>query len=241
MGDRHPGLAGRVAVITGATGAVGRLIAQRLAERGTRLALLGTHAGRLTELAQSLSLAADNVLTHVVDLRDRAATQAAAQVVLSRFGRLDIVLHLVGGYVGGQPALAVPVDDVNRMLEQHLWSTLNVTQAFAPLLVSNGWGRLIAISSPHATTTPPRRAAFAIGKAAQEALLMTLAQELRGTGVTANVLVVRELSAPGDQPDPAAPPASDSTSPKEVAAAILYLCSDEARAVNGARLPLDGR
>ncbi len=233
-------LTGRVAVITGATGGVGRLAAQRLAERGARLALLGTHQGRLVELAQELSFPDEDCLAHAADLRDPAATQAAAQAVMQRFGRVDILLHLVGGYAVGQPVASVSRPDVERMLQQHLWTTFHLAQAFGPHLTANGWGRLIVISSPYAAQPPAGRSAFAVGKAAQEALVLALAQELQGTGVTANLLLVRAIDEQHERDRPPSPQNAAWTTPEEIVSAILYLCSEAAGVVNGVRLPLHG-
>jgi NAD(P)-dependent dehydrogenase (short-subunit alcohol dehydrogenase family) len=233
-------LSGRVAVITGATGKVGQLAARRLAEHGANLVLLGTNQSRLDSLAHKLELAGERYLAHAADLRDAVATQAAAQAVLNRLGRVDILLHLVGGYVGGQPVAEVFPDDINRMLQQHLWTTFHLAQAFGPHLAASGWGRLIVISSPLATQPVAGRAAFAIGKAAQEALVLTLAQELVGTGVTANILAVRAIDEQRERDTQPSPKNAGWTTPEEIVAAIMYLCSQATGVINGARLPLYG-
>ncbi|MBI3359868.1 MAG: SDR family oxidoreductase [Chloroflexi bacterium] len=234
------GIENRVAVITGATGGLGRVVARRFAEHGARLALFGTNAGRLAQLAGELSLPEERRLTHVVNLREREAVQAAAAAVLAKFGRAEILLHLVGGWIGGKPVADVSADEVSEMLDQHLWTTFNVAQAFLPHLRANGWGRLVAISSPHASRPPANAAPYAIGKAAQEALISTLAQEAQDRGVTANLLLVRTIDVQRDRDRERTPKNASWTTPEEIAAAILYLCSDEARAVNGARIPLYG-
>ena len=233
-------LVGRVAVITGATGGVGRLAAQRLAQQGARLALLGTNYERLRGLAGELSLADENYLVHADDLREPQAVQTASQAVLQWFGHVDILLHLVGGYTGGQPVASVPRDDVERMLQQHLWTTLHLAQAFVPHLTANGWGRLILISSPYAAQPVAGRSAFAIGKAAQEALMLALAQELKGSGVTANCLLVRAIDEQHERDRLPSAQNAAWTTPEEIVSAILYLCSEAAGVVNGARLPLHG-
>ncbi|HMA37479.1 MAG TPA: SDR family oxidoreductase [Chloroflexia bacterium] len=121
------------------------------------------------------------------------------------------------------------------------WTTLHVLQAFGPALVSNGWGRVIAVSSPFAARPQANGAAYAVGKAAQEALLGSLAEEVADTGVTANLLLVRTIDAQHERAQARTAKNAAWTSPEEVAAAILYLCSAEAGAINGARLPLYGR
>jgi NAD(P)-dependent dehydrogenase (short-subunit alcohol dehydrogenase family) len=231
-------LAKRVVVITGATGRLGRVVARRMGAEGARLALLGTDAARLATLAAELGLPKEQWLVHAVDLTSLAGAEEAAGAVLARFGRVEILLHLVGGWAGGKPVPEVLPEEMAAMLQQHLWTTLYVARAFVPHLAANGWGRIVAVSSPNASRPPANSAAFAAGKAAQEALLLTLAQELAGSGVTANLLLVRAIDA-GHRRDaqPSAETASRTT-PEEIAAAILYLCSEEAKVVNGARIPL---
>jgi NAD(P)-dependent dehydrogenase (short-subunit alcohol dehydrogenase family) len=126
------------------------------------------------------------------------------------------------------------------MLQQHLWTTFHVVQAFVPHLVANRWGRVIVVSSPHASNPAAHDAPYAIGKTAQEALVLTLAQELRGSGVTANLLLVRAIDTEHARDRDSTPQAVSLTTPEEVAAAIVYLCSADAGVVNGARIPLYG-
>lgn len=220
----------RVAVITGAGGVLGRVVARRLAEQGARLALFGRNRQTMLDLARELALPPGRVLAGGYDLSDAAAARAAAAHVQSAFGRADIVLHLVGGWVGGKTIAEIDSATVEEMLQQHLWTTFHVAQAFTPLLVANQWGRFVVVSSPSAANPPARGGAYSIGKAAEETLIATLAEELKGSNVTANVLRVRAIdSRPGK-----------GTAPDDIAAMILYLCTDEARVINGARIPLDG-
>lgn len=231
----------RVAIITGATGGLGRVVTRRLAEHGARLALFGRNAERLAQLARELSLPEDRYLTRPLNLTDPVDAQAAADAALEKFGRAEILLHLVGGWIGGKPVVEVAANEVSDMLQQHLWTTLYVAQAFIPHLVANQWGRVIVISSPNASRPPANGASYAIGKAAQETLMLTLAQELRNSGVTANTLVVRAIDVQHQRDRAPTPKNVSWTTPEEIASMILYLCSDEAQMVNGARIPLYGR
>jgi NAD(P)-dependent dehydrogenase (short-subunit alcohol dehydrogenase family) len=234
-------VANRVVIITGATGGLGRVVARRLAAEGAQLALFSTNTAHLDALAADLQLPAERVLVRAVDLRDAGAAQEAAQAVTAKFGRAEILLHLVGGWAGGTPVTAVEAGTVDEMLQQHLWTTLYLMQAFVPLFLTHGWGRLIAVSSPFASRPQAKGAPYAIGKAAQEALFQTLAAELADTGVTANLLLVRTIDAQHERDRERTAKNSAWTSPEEICAATLYLCSEEAGAVNGARLPLYGR
>lgn len=230
----------RVAVITGATGGLGRVVARRLAEEGASLALISADSSHLAALGSELGLPAERWLAHTADLTSPAAAQAAAAAVLAKFKRVEILLHLVGGWVGGKTVAQTPAAEVAAMLQQHVWTTFHVAQAFVPHLLANGWGRIVAVSSPAAVRPRARGAAYAIGKAAQEALLLTLAQELAGSGVTANLIVVQAIDAQHRRERERTAETANWTTPEEIASAITYLCSEAAGVVNGARIPLYG-
>jgi NAD(P)-dependent dehydrogenase (short-subunit alcohol dehydrogenase family) len=229
-----------VTVITGATGHLGRVVARRFAEEGARLALLSTNPAKLAALASELRLPEDRWLARALDLRKPEAAAAAREAVLEKFGRADILVHLVGGWVGGKTVTGVPAQDVAEMLQQHFWTTLYLTQVFVPHFVASGWGRVMAITSPQAALPAADNAAYAIGKAAQETLMTALAEEVKGSGVTANVLRVRTIDAKRERSRSTVARNATGTIPEEIASAILYLCSDEAEVVNGARIPLYG-
>jgi NAD(P)-dependent dehydrogenase (short-subunit alcohol dehydrogenase family) len=126
------------------------------------------------------------------------------------------------------------------MLEQHLWTTLYLAQAIVPHMLSDGWGRLVVVSSPSVSTTPANRSPYTIGKSAQEALILTLANELSGSHVTANVLRVKTIDVEHERDRQPAPANRSWTTPEEIVAALLYLCSDAGQAVNGAHISLYG-
>jgi NAD(P)-dependent dehydrogenase (short-subunit alcohol dehydrogenase family) len=230
----------RVAVITGATGALGSEAARVLASQGVSLVLLDRNTDKLAALSASLALSKARILTRTIDLLDPAATRSTAEEVSARFGRADILLHLVGGWTGGKTLVELPADDINFMLSQHLWTSFNVVQAFVPLLVKNGWGRVMMISSPFASHPVAKGGAYAIGKSGQEALMLSLAQELMGTGVTANLLLAKTIDAKREKISNPSLENSTWTTPEELRSAILYLLSDEAGSVNGAKIPMYG-
>ena len=230
----------RVAIITGAGGGLGKVVARQLAERGARLALLGRDTEPLTQLVSELGLTEDRFLLSSSDLTKPESARAAATDVMTKFGRADILLNLVGGYVGGQKVVDLAQDDLSTMIQQHVWTTYNLAQAFVPLMVADGWGRFLVISSPRALDPRGNSAAYAVGKAGEEVLTLSLAQELKDTGVTANIILVRTIDVEHKRDRQPTPENASWTTPEEIAAAVMYLCSDEARMVNGARIPLYG-
>ena len=220
----------RVTVITGATGVTGKLAAQTFASRGDSLVLLSRDQSELDSLARDLNLPSDRLFTRVVDLLDSQALRDSAAAVEARFGRVHALIHLVGGWTGGKTISETSVDDFASMLDQHAWTTFHLFQAFVPQLIANGWGRVITVSLPLTVHPQPKMSAHAAGKAAQESLVLTLAEETRGTGVTANILHVTSIDAKGT---------GKGTSPKEIVAKMENLFSEEASQVTGMRIALD--
>jgi NAD(P)-dependent dehydrogenase (short-subunit alcohol dehydrogenase family) len=155
-------------------------------------------------------------------------------------GKVEILVHLVGGYHGGEPVVGTRDAEVAAMLSQHLWTTLNMTRAVAPHMAAGGWGRIVAVSSPLASAPTKNVAPYAIGKAAEEALLGTLAREMVGTGTTVNLVLVRTIDVDHQRDAEPSPKTASWTTPEEISATILHLVSDEASAINGAKIPLYG-
>jgi NAD(P)-dependent dehydrogenase (short-subunit alcohol dehydrogenase family) len=233
-------LENRTAVITGATGGLGSTVTRTLAAHGARLALIDIDAEKLAALRAELDLPDAQLLTLKLDLLHPEETRSAAEAIAGHFGAIDILLHLVGGWTGGKTLLEAPAPDLSFMLNQHVWSGYNVVQSFVPHLLKNKWGRVVMITSPYAARPNAKGGPYAIGKAGQEALMLTLAQELKGTGVTANLLQAKSIDLKREKAN--APTAENAswTTPEELTAAILYLLSEEAGTVNGAKIPLFG-
>ena len=219
----------RVFVITGATGTTGKAAAHAFAERGASLVLVGTDSSKLDALARDLNLPAVRLLTLTADLRNADAVHSAAEAVTAKFGRVDGLIHLVGGWVGGKVIAETSANDFESMLSQHAWTTFYLFQAFGPLLAKNKWGRVIVVSAPTATNPQGKTSAYTAAKAAQENLVLNLAAELKESNVTANIIQVKSIDVKGD---------GKGTTPDEIVASMMYLCSDEASQINGARIPL---
>jgi len=219
----------RVVSITGATGELGKKTAQAFAAQGHSLVLLDRNQDRLDELTRSLHLPAERVLATVMDLRNGEAVRATAEAAAAKFGGVHALIHLVGGWVGGKTLAESDAKDLDAMLAQHVWTTFHLFQAFAPQMVKNGWGRVMIVSASNVPHPPGKTGIYTAAKAAQENMVLTLAAELKEQGVTANIIQVRSIDEQNT---------GKGTTPKEIAAAMLYLFSDEAAKVNGARIPL---
>ena len=233
-------LENRVAVIAGATGGSGSVVAHSLAERGANLALLDRNPERLAALTKALHLGDSRIFTKTLNLLDPTDTKSSADEVSAKFGRIDILLHLIGGGTGGETIIDAHSDDLTVMLNQHVWSSFFVTQAYVPHLIRNGWGRVVMVTSPFAARPNAMGGPYAISKSGQEAMMLTLSQELKGSGVTANLLQAKTIDFKHQKISAPSPKNTIWTTPEELADAILFLLSDEAGTINGAKIPLYG-
>lgn len=233
-------LEGRVVIVAGAAGGLGSVATAAFAQAGASLALLGRSLDKLDELAAELKLPEARVLTQAGNLSEGSEVNSIADAILKKFGRMDVLLNFVGGWVGGKSVFDTKKDDLDSMLDQHLYSTYAMTRAFVPPMLKNKWGRLVAVSSPNASRPPGNNSPYAIGKSAMEALIISLAQEVKGSGVTANLVLVRTIDVKHERQINPSQENRGWTSPEEISATLLHLCSEEAGTINGARIPLFG-
>jgi NAD(P)-dependent dehydrogenase (short-subunit alcohol dehydrogenase family) len=230
-------LEGRVLAIAGAGGALGPTVVRRLAPTGARLALAGREAGPLEALASEVGVDAD---VTSVDLLDAAATRGWAEGIAERMGRVDGLLHLVGGWRGGTPIEESPREDWDFLAGLLIDTLQNVTQAFTPHLLASGRGRFAIVSAAQAQAPTHTNAAYAAAKAAAEAWTLALAHRFVGTGATANIVVVGSIVSPEMRAEDPDKDFSTFTPAESIADALAFLCSDAAASMNGQRLTLRG-
>lgn len=219
----------RTIVITGAGGALGKLVAKTFAEMGHTLALHDKDSGKLDALVRSLNLPAERLYASTVDLTDGKALQASAKEVIAKFGTIHTLIHLVGGWVGGKRITETQDDDLEFMINQHVRTTFNLFKAYEDTLGKSGWGRVITVS-PSSTSNPlAQRSVYVAAKSAQENLVLSLAAELKDANVTANIIQVKAIDVDGS---------GNGSTPAEIVSAMQYLFSEQADKVTGARIPL---
>ena len=216
-------------VITGATGALGSKAAHAFASRGHSLALLGHDQNKLDSLVRDLNLPGDRLFASAIDLRNKQAVRDSAEAVSNQLGGVHALIHLVGGWTGGKTFTEASEDELTSMLDQHVWTTFHLFQAFAPKLTASKWGRVIVVSKSTVANPPGKEGIYAAAKAAQENMVLTLAAELKDSGVTANIIQVKAIDVKNE---------GKGTTPDEIVAAMMYLFSEEAGKISGARIPV---
>ncbi|HEY1237993.1 MAG TPA: SDR family oxidoreductase [Solirubrobacterales bacterium] len=231
-------LDGRVIAIAGAGGGLGPVVAQRLADAGASLCLADRSQETADQVADSLNLPDDRVFPHAVDLLDESQANDWAGTTVQKFGHVDGLLHLVGGYRGGDPIDSFDLADYD-FLHGLLVRTLQLTtRAFHSSLTTSDHGRFVLVSAAAAQMPENTNAAYASAKAAAEAWTLALADSFSGTTATANIIVVNAIETPQIRDSSPGMQRPTFTPAEDLADAIAFLCSDSAARMNGQRLSL---
>jgi NAD(P)-dependent dehydrogenase (short-subunit alcohol dehydrogenase family) len=227
-----------VLAIAGVGGGLGPLVAERLAAEGAVVAGTDRDQGALDALAADLALPPERWDGRVVDLLDEDATRAWCAALVERFGSVDGLIHLVGGWRGGQPLHEAPLSDWDLLHDLLIRTVQHTTRAFHDQIAASDNGRFVLVSAKQAQAPTNANAAYASAKAAAEAWTLAFADGFEPGGPTANIVVVDAILTPSmreEQPDEEFP---TFTPAEDIAAAIAFLCSDAAKKMNGQRLPL---
>jgi NAD(P)-dependent dehydrogenase (short-subunit alcohol dehydrogenase family) len=233
-------LEGRVVALAGAGGSLGPIVARALAQAGATVALADRTQDHLDPLVAELGLPAERVDARALDLLDADQTNAWAAHLTERFGRVDGLVHAVGGWRGGRSLAEAPQEDWTFLEGLLIRTTQNTTRAFHGALSASGSGRFVLVSAKQAVRPTGSNAAYAAAKAAAEAWTYALAQEFGAarSGATANVVAIAALVTPQMRAESPEKSFDTFTDADEVAAAITYLLGDDARKLNGQRLAL---
>ena len=231
-------LDGRVIAIAGASGGLGPSVAKRLAGGGATIAGVDRSQEHLDALRAELDLPEDRFDARVVDLLDEQAARDWADHLRDRFGGVDGLLHLVGGWRGGQPLPEAPLSDYEWLHDLLVRTVQHTTRAFHDALAASAHGRFVLVSSSQAQSPEGTNAAYAAAKAAAESWTLALADSFKDTAATANIIVVNAILTPRMREEEPDKPFRSFTSAEQIADAIAFVLSDAAAKMNGKRLSL---
>jgi NAD(P)-dependent dehydrogenase (short-subunit alcohol dehydrogenase family) len=231
------------AFVTGGTGALGRAVTHRFLEEGYRVAVTYRSENEWDALKREHERPAREgaLLGLRSDVTREDSVRQAIGSTVERFGALRVLVHLAGGYRGGEPVEQAQESTVRGMIELNLVSAFWSAKHAIPHLKRGPDGRLLFISSRGALECYPGAAAYAAAKLGLHALVQTLAKELKKSGVTANAVLPSMIDTPANR---AAMPSADFStwvSPDSVAGLLAYLASRGAGATSGALVPIYGR
>ena len=228
---------GQAVMITGAAGNLGQAVATAFAAAGANLALLDLNEDSLGKVPAK---GAGDVLRQRVDLADPASISAAVGSAMARFGRIDVLANLAGGFQMGEKAHEIPADKWEFMMELNAGSVLRMTHAVVPHMLKAGGGKIVNIGAYSALGGKPEMGAYVASKSAVIRLTETMAAELRSHNINVNCVLPSIIDTPQNR---AAMPKADPAkwvAPEALADVLLFLCSPAARAIHGAAIPVVG-
>jgi len=233
-------LDGRVIAIAGVGGGLGPLVAGRLAADGAIVGGTDRNQETLDALRAELALPDERWDGRSVDLLDEDAVGAWRAALVERFGRVDGLIHLVGGWRGGKPLHEAPLADWELLHDLLVRTVQHTTRAFHDQLQASEHGRFVLVSAKQAQEPTNTNAAYAAAKAAAEAWTLALADGFAPGGATANIVVVDAILTPRMREENPQGDFATFTPAEQLADTIAFLCSDAAAAMNGQRLTLAG-
>ncbi len=231
-------LGDRVVAIAGVGGGLGPVVAERLARAGATVCGCDREQDLVDRVGEELSIPAEHWDGRAADLLSEEGAGGWREALVERFGRVDCLLHLVGGWRGGTPLAEAPLADWDLLHDLLIRTVQHTTRAFHDDLRGSEHGRFVLVSAKQAQSPTNENAAYGAAKAAAEAWTLALADGFRGSAATANIVVVEAILTPAmreESPEGGFPGFARA---EHLADAIAFVCSDAAEQMNGQRLRL---
>jgi NAD(P)-dependent dehydrogenase (short-subunit alcohol dehydrogenase family) len=234
---------GKVAIVTGATGALGRVAAEALLEQGAHVVFTYRSEDKQRELVELVG-GAGTLLTGVqVDVTDESSVEGLVQNVLEKHGRVDILLNIVGAYRGGAEVASTRESDWDFMMNTNLKSAFLCCKAVLPHMMKQNYGKIVNVAARTAVEKRFRAksCAYAVSKMGVIVLTETIAEEVKKYDINVNCVMPSTIDTPDNRRNLAEADFSRWVKPEEIVKMMLFLASDDSRVVNGASVPVYGK
>jgi NAD(P)-dependent dehydrogenase (short-subunit alcohol dehydrogenase family) len=233
-------LDGRTAIVTGGTGGLGHAVTRALLEDGAHCVI--THSPNTTSAEVDAAFGGQG-FSYVAMRADVTDVESVGEVVrhlLEERGRIDILAHLVGGYLGGKSVQDTAIEEWRKMIDLNLTSAFVCFRAVLPAMIARNYGRIIGVSSRSAVRISEGVAGYAAAKAALLTLISTVAEENHTTNITANAVLPSIIDTPANRA--AMPHAKYERwpTPEQIADVVRFLASEKSALVSGAAIPVFG-
>jgi NAD(P)-dependent dehydrogenase (short-subunit alcohol dehydrogenase family) len=231
---------GKVVLVAGGTGGLGRAVTLAFLEAGTQVVVTYRAQEEFDGLKSAAEKYRSNLEGHAVDVTDEIAVRQLVERIVGKYRRLDAMVNTVGGYAGGMKLWELETKVFDQMLALNLRTGYALTRAAVRAMLREGHGAIVNVAAKAAFDHAAGAAAYAASKSAAVALLDSLAADLKGSGVRVNTILPSIIDT---QANRRAMPKADFAKwpkPEDIARVILFLCSDDARVVHGAAIPVYG-
>jgi NAD(P)-dependent dehydrogenase (short-subunit alcohol dehydrogenase family) len=224
---------GKTAIVTGGTGALGSVCAEHLFNAGLNIAIPYNSEKSLANIPKRVAQFPDKFLTIKTDLTVEDQVESLVAQVVKRFGTIDYLVNTAGGYAGGNTIDEVTLDDWEGIMNLNVRTAFLICRSSLRQMRKQGFGRIVNIASMHAVSPSAKKGPYAVSKRAVITLTETIAEETKGTGITANAIAPSTIVTEANKQSMPKADFSKWVTPQEIAQLILYLCSDEAKSVSG--------
>src|SRR5437764_7399385 len=231
---------GKVALVAGGTGGLGRAVSLAFLAADATVAVTYRRQEEFDALKDAAGGDAARLEGYTVDVTDEAAVGQLAASILVKHSRLDVLVNTVGGYAGGVTLWEMETGALDRMLALNLRSGYALSRAAVPAMLKQGSGAIVNVAAKAALDHAAGASAYAASKAAAVAMLDSLAADVEGTGVRVNTILPSIIHTEANRN---AMPKADFAKwpkPRDIARVILFLCSDDAKVIQGAAIPVYG-
>jgi NAD(P)-dependent dehydrogenase (short-subunit alcohol dehydrogenase family) len=229
-------LSGKVVLVTGAAGALGTVVSKKFYDKGAAVALLDKHIDLLANQWQDR----ERVMYQEADLTSVSSVETSVGRVMERFGRIDALVNIAGGFAMGHLVHEASEETWDYMLDLNAKSVFLMTRAVIPFMRKQKNGSVVNVSAKTAVKGGTGIAPYVVSKSAVIKLTECLAEENRQAGINVNCVLPSIIDTPANRKDMPDADFSLWVSPEAIADVILFLVSQESRAVHGASIPVYG-
>jgi len=235
-------LKNKVAVVTGATGALGRVVAKLLLENEVKVVASYRSEDKLAGLHEFVGGLKSNLTSVRADVTDEQSIKNLVQKVVDKHGGVDILLNVVGAYVGGIDIAATEESRWDFMMNVNLRSAFLCSKAVLPIMIKQNYGKIVSVSSLMAVdrSRRARSGAYAVSKAGIIVLTETIAEEVKKYSINVNCVMPSIIDTPDNRRNFPKADFSKWVDPKDIAEVILFLVSDTSKTISGASIPVYG-
>jgi len=236
-------LENKVAVVTGATGALGRVVTKLLLEKGAKVIVSYRKEDKWAELSSFVGHLKNNLVGVKGDVTDEQSVRNLVQRAVEQHGRVDILLNIVGAYVGGTDVANTEESHWDYMMNVNLKSAFLCSKAVLPYMIKQNYGKMVSVSSWMAVDKRRRAksGAYAVSKAGVIVLTETIAEEVKNYDINVNCIMPSMIDTPDNRRNFPKADFSKWVDPKDIAEVILFLVSDASKAISGAAVPVYGK